>query len=262
LLCKGEAPIPKGQKAPMKRLAAIIAPWLEAQIPAAIAWGERMLAHAHGNIAKDGDSEPDFDMGELFDDVAAELSAAAVNALQDVGGAVGVDLTTAPEAAIQFARERGALLVGKRIVNGTIIDNPNGMFSVSDTLRGMIRDRVAQSISEGWSPQELASSLRDQFGDWRAETIARTETGYAYNNAAAEGYRELGVEYLEIVDGDGCLPDGHDDTAGTPSGEPGVIEDDAEADGQVWTVDQFQEHPLGHPNCVRGAVPAAVEEGE
>jgi hypothetical protein len=51
------------------------------------------------------------------------------------------------------------------------------------------------------------------------------------------------------------LPLGHDDGAPAPSGEPGSFEPEAEADGQIWTVEQYQAAILGHPNCVRVAVP-------
>ncbi len=270
-LCKGEAPMPKGQRGPMLRIKAIVAPWLAGQADAAVAWGERMLQHAQKyaptatplqvqTLTKSSADEPDFDMGALFDQIAEQLVDAALNSVSDIEATMGVDLVSAPSAATAFARDRAARLVGKKIIGGQIIDNPNGAFAISDTLRGVVRDTVTKAIAEGWSPDKLASSLRSEFGDWRAETIARTETAFAYGNAAAEGYKELGVEYLEIVDGAGCLPQGHDDGAPEPSGDRGVIEEDAQADGQIWTVEQYQENPIGHPNCIRAAVPTASDE--
>jgi hypothetical protein len=92
------------------------------------------------------------------------------------------------------------------------------------------------------------------FGEARASTIARTETAIAYNKGAAASYKAEGVSTVLVLDGEGCLPEGHDDGAPAPDGERGV-QDDAQADGQIWTPDEYAELPTGHPNCVRSAAP-------
>jgi hypothetical protein len=132
------------------------------------------------------------------------------------------------------------------------VDSPTA--AISDTLRAQVQDAVSRAIEESWTPAELSSTLKGYFEISRAETIARTETGYAYGNGAAELYKSEGVELLNIVDGPGCLPFGHDDGAPKSDGDPGSVQPEAEADGQVWTVGQYQSAILGHPNCTRTAV--------
>ena len=63
---------------------------------------------------------------------------------------------------------------------------------------------------------------------------------------SAETYRGAGVNTVTIMDGPGCLEDGHDDE------QPGV-------DGEVWSVQKWQEFPVGHPYCVRDGFPNIPE---
>ena len=199
------------------------------------------------------------DLGPGWDELAGELGKilgrAAGAGAEAATGVLGFDFESAPEAALSYARSRAAELVGKKLVAGHLMDNPDARWAITDTLRADINSLVGEAIEKGWSPQELTSELREvAFSKWRAETIARTETARAYNRGASAAYKEHGVARVEVLDGAGCLPDGHDDGAGAPSGEPGV-QDDAEANGQNWSVDEFEELPTGHPNCVRAAAP-------
>jgi hypothetical protein len=56
------------------------------------------------------------------------------------------------------------------------------------------------------------------------------------NVGAILSYREAGLEKVEVLDGDG------DDIC-------------AEADGQIWTLEQAEANPLGHPGCTRSFAP-------
>jgi hypothetical protein len=86
----------------------------------------------------------------------------------------------------------------------------------------------------------------------------------AFNRGEVTALRVDGIEAVEVVDGSGCLPDGHDDEA--LGAQPGVrgVQWDREADGQVWTLDEVgasdvDGHGLlvGHPNCRRALIEAA-----
>ena len=88
-----------------------------------------------------------------------------------------------------------------------------------------------------------------------APVVPVLEQELAYGEGAADVYEESDVTHVEILDGDGCLPSGHAAGAPKPSGRVGVVEEDAEANGQIWTVAQYRERKIGHPNCVRAAVP-------
>lgn len=243
-----------------RRIAKLLNAWLSGQVDAVVAWGLAELP-AEEKLAK-LDGPPIDDPGDLAEDLAKALEAAAKAGATEVSVGLGVELGVVPPAALDFARRRAGELVGKKWIDGEWIDNPNAKFRIDETLRADVQSVVTTAIEEGWSPEKLEEALRAHFEPWRAETIARTETGYAYGNAAAEVYAENDVDLLEILDGAGCLPEGHDDGAPLPSGTPGIVESGAQANGQIWTVEQYQEHIIGHPNCVRGTAVYIAPEKE
>lgn len=221
---------------------------------------EQALRWALGRLSKEGIAKADDAVPnptDLVDDLEDAMIDAVKAGTREAGMMIGIDFDTPPAAALRYARERAAEMVGmKANPDGTLIPNPNARFQIAEDLRGLVRETVSDAIEEGWSPQRLTSELSSHFDPWRAETIARTETGNAYNEGAIEVYRESGMEYVEIVDGDGCLPEGHDDGAGTVTDpEKGQVYIELQANGQIWTLEQFQQRRLGHPNCVRAGVP-------
>ncbi|HEY3315193.1 MAG TPA: phage portal protein, partial [Bacillota bacterium] len=132
------------------------------------------------------------------------------------------------EAAEEYARARAAELVGKRVLaDGTVIDNPDRRWAITETTRQAIRDEVERGLAESLSAVDLAEELRSShaFSASRATTIARTESGTAYNRGAIDGYRDSGVvDEVEVFDGDY----------------------DAEcqaANGQIWTLDEAEANP-------------------
>lgn len=120
---------------------------------------------------------------------------------------------------------------------------------LDETTRDTLRDELQSALEDGKgeSVTELAGRLRDAVSDSaalspsRALTIARTETAIAYNHGALLAYGQNGIEHVEVSDGD------DDDEC-------------AEADGQIWTIDEAMSDPTAHPNCVRSFSP--VVEGD
>jgi len=121
---------------------------------------------------------------------------------------------------------------------------------IHETTLQALRDVLQYGATQGWSVDDLVRGdpaagvrgIRDVVTETytnRARAIARTELGTAQNLAAVQRYREAGVTKVEILD------NGDDD------------DDDAckVANGQVWSVDYFEAHPLEHPNCTRAAAP-------
>jgi hypothetical protein len=229
-----------------------------------VPWAVAKL-NASSGAAKAAQDDPlagvDWDalVGELADTLETLTTAGA----QAATNALGLEWSEPPKNATAYAHDRAAELVGKKWVGGDLVDNPNPRWAITETVREDINRLVASAIEEGWGTRKLTEELRDiAFGDWRAETIARTETAIGYNKGAAAAYAENGVEKVTILDGPGCLPDGHDDSAGAPDDEVGV-QDDAEANGQVWTVSDYAASPIGHPNCQRAAAPVVeIPTGE
>jgi SPP1 gp7 family putative phage head morphogenesis protein len=104
-----------------------------------------------------------------------------------------------------------------------------------DALLATVRDVVAEGADQGLGPSEIADRLTDAvdgmtiWNDERAERIARTETMFAYNDAALQSYAEFGVERVEALDGD------YDEVC-------------AERNGQIFTLEEalaIEDHPNG-----------------
>ena len=148
------------------------------------------------------------------------------------------------QAAADYAEDRAAELVGmRRLDDGTLVQNPHAKWSVAQTVRDRIQGLVAKAVKEGWTRDRLAGEIEDgTIWETRADAIARSEVSIAVNQGAAKTYGEAGVQRVTILDGPGCLRDGHDDS------EDGV-------NGETWSLEEFQEYPIGHPHCRREGIP-------
>jgi hypothetical protein len=198
-------------------------------------------------IGGDPQAQADF-VRELGDALAAPFAEGLMAGTEAIGGAIAFDL--ANERAVAWAQTRGADLITQ----------------VDETTKDLIRGMVSRELEAGVTVQDLTDDLMQAFGDfseYRAERIARTETANAMNQGTIEGYRDADVGFVEVLDGPGCLPDGHDD--GAPEADPDVygLQDEAQANGQIWSLDDAAAYPVGHPNCVRAfaaVVPAPPAE--
>ena len=116
---------------------------------------------------------------------------------------------------------------------------------ILETTRQDIADAIEKGLAEGLGAAELGDRIEEAsaFSELRAETIARTETATLLNQASTESYREFGITHVEVIDG---------------------TDDDecAEANGQVWTIEEAQANPIAHPNCVRDFSPFFGEAPE
>lgn len=94
----------------------------------------------------------------------------------------------APAGAVAYVLNRGAARVTK----------------INQTTRDGISDLILAGLDAGMGPAELGDSIESWsgFDEYRSEMIARTELMDAYNSAAIGSYDELGVEYVEAIDGD------------------------------------------------------------
>lgn len=147
-----------------------------------------------------------------------------------------------PQAA-DYAEARGAELVGKKWVDGMLVDNPRAEWAITDKTRELVNELLSEALENGSSYQEFASRLEDLsvFDDARAELVARNEIALAMAGGKVAAFKEGDVEYVYIYDGDG---------------------DEAcqEANGELWTVEEYEANPLEHPNCERDARPATQSE--
>ena len=188
--------------------------------------------------------------GAFFDAVKPTLAESFLEGETLAADASGAEIAfgLTDEQATAYAEARAAEMVGKRLLeDGTLVDNPNAKWSISQTERDRLKATVAKAFEEGWTEQQLQREIESPaFWSWRSDTIARTEVALALNKGTVQTYRDANVETVTLVDGPGCLLDGHDDSL------PGV-------DGTVVTVQEFDDNPIGHPNCRRDGIPNLPE---
>ena len=152
--------------------------------------------------------------------------------------------------AQKYALDRSTSLIGKKWVNGKLVDNPNASLVITDTTRKEVKSLVEKAVQDGWSNDELALKLQDAgiFGKKRAETVARTETSTLENDLSINSYNEIGVKkkgWVTAKDGnvcDECLKN--------------------ENQGFIGLNEKFSNGliaPPSHPNC-RCAIIPYVEE--
>src|SRR5207237_5973416 len=102
-----------------------------------------------------------------------------------------------PNAAIvAWARDHAANLVGKRVLaDGTVIDNPNAAYALTDATRELLRGTIAQAFEEAWAVPELRQHLAESyaFSADRAQLIARTEVSRALIQGNVTAWKASGV---------------------------------------------------------------------
>jgi hypothetical protein len=156
----------------------------------------------------------------------------------------GVTVTEAAtdEEIAGFVALRTAELVGmKRLADGSLVQNPDARWAITDATREDLVRTVVQAIEEGWTPTQLAGVIQGAytFSPQRAAVIARTELArsQAFGNYIAWHLTGLSVMVQWVT-----------------SGEENVcpICDDLEDIGVVPLGFEFApgvEYPPIHPNC-------------
>lgn len=148
--------------------------------------------------------------------------------------------------ATEYARARAAELVGRRVkADGTIVDNPNPQWAITDSTRELLGSKIERALEDGWSADKLREEIRNSFAfsDRRARAIARTELAFAHVAAHEDVARELGAVGKRSLLGSEHASD-------VPEG---CICDDAAAAGIVGFDEEFvpgfKAAPF-HPHCV------------
>lgn len=124
---------------------------------------------------------------------------------------------------------------------------------IQETTKDALRELLAQANENGWSIDQIVRGVDGQHGlkdiveetyKNRARAVAISELGQAQNLATVERYRGADVQKVEILDG------GDDDSAPACN----------LANGQIWTLELFEQNLLQHPNCSRAAAPVFGDE--
>lgn len=172
-----------------------------------------VLAHVEGKLGQAGkaDDENDkaakqaADLADLsfFDDIPdlvipiierAAISSAR-QAFVQVGGQTTADLLNQmDDDAYAWAEEHAAEMVGKKFVDGELVDNPDAEYSISDSTRNMIEGKVKQALEEGWSRDRLSAEIKQiGFSGQRSSLIAQTELKMTHSAANIAGWRASGI---------------------------------------------------------------------
>lgn len=125
----------------------------------------------------------------------------AKKALAGVGVTVEGDLVNQVNAAaVEFARNRSAELVGKRWVNGVLMDNPNAAYRISDTTRELLRGIISKGLEDNVGTPAIAENIQNSFAfsEKRADLIAQTEVANANEQSKLTGWRDARAAGLKI----------------------------------------------------------------
>lgn len=210
-MLKRSAPLPKAARraAPINRERPAATKATKAILGATEAALSACLDEALEAVAHIGKSADDADkiaaalrlagLDALADALASILTDLVKDAVSEAVTQIGMEdakaIALANENAVAWAAEHAAELVGKKWVDGKLVDNPNAVYRIDEVTRDGVRSLVTQAIDEGWSNDRLAAELRSawSFSSARAELIATTETAFADVQGNMFAYRQSGV---------------------------------------------------------------------
>lgn len=175
---------------------------------------------------------------ELPDELETYLTAVAVDAGGEALESLDIDSDDVDELmrkrAESFAHDRTAEMVGKKWIDGDLVDNPNAQWVITDGTREMLRATTEQALDEGWSAQKFAAEVAENhaFSADRADTIARTELAFADIAGNAEGWKASGVvSGMQFLAAPDCC-------------------DECQArDGDIVSLDDLENAAPLHPRC-------------
>lgn len=118
---------------------------------------------------------------------------------------------------------------------------------INETTRKLLAQEISDGLNAGYSTEQIIegveadgyAGVKGLFSNWendRAKTVGRTESAIGYNLGSLGYYEQAGVIFVRVHDGD-------------------FDEKCEAADGQIWTVREAADHPIEHPNCIRGFDP-------
>ncbi|MDE3023544.1 MAG: phage portal protein, partial [Pseudomonadota bacterium] len=195
-------------------------------------------------------------LDDLAEPYADELTIVATGQAEKALTSLGVSTDLPFPEAEDYARNRGAELVGKKWVDGELVNNPDAQWVITDTTRDMLKTEIQDAITNGLTMDELTAQLTDShaFSEVRAAMIARTEVARATSMGSLAGYavaESQGVKVKKkwVTAGD----DKVDTSMCAPNAEAGAIALKSDFPSGDLT-------PPAHPNCRCSIVPVIDKE--
>lgn len=143
------------------------------------------------------------------------IELAAQKGVQAAYAQVGVDSASfklANDDAIEYAKNRGAEMVGMRWEDGELVQNdrlitrenmigPSPTWAISDTTRDKLTALVTKAKEEGWSATMFKQAIMecDAFSNDRALMIARTEAAFADSFGSLAQYKREGIKKKQAI---------------------------------------------------------------
>ena len=184
---------------------------------------------------------------DVGDDLASLSADTATTALAMVGVTERSDLVDQVNVrAVAFAKERAAELVGKRwMPDGSLIDNPNAKWAITDSTRDMLRTIISDGLEENIGTPAIAEAIQDGtvFSKARAKLVAHTEVANANEQSKLIGWRVAGENGVVVK------------KAWLTATDPCDVCIDNEAAGFIDLDDDFpsgDDAAPAHPRCLIG----------
>ena len=198
------------------------------------------------------DSIIDIDWSDFVGAVKPDLEDAALsgaaNAVANGHVTSGSAISSANQAARDYATDRSAELVGMKYdVEGNLVENPNAEWAISDTIREALRSILTESFED--ETPDILSQIQDAglFTPDRARMIARTEVNQAEVGGNIASWRAMG--------GGG--------TYDWVTGPNPCEQCQGYAEEGPYTLDEIENlMDETHPNCSCGPVPHIEEDEE
>lgn len=180
---------------------------------------------------------------ELIANLQADLEAAIAAGIAQARAQIHVNdanmISELNSIARDWASQRAAEMVGMKLVDGKLVENPNAEWAITSAVRQQIRSIVTDAFESETPLDSMIADIQDAgaFSDSRAEMIARTEVSNAQSQGNYEVWTAVGVEQVQWL-----LSADHS--------EPCVCEDNEDelrAIGKPFPSGDLM--PPAHPNC-------------
>ena len=101
----------------------------------------------------------------------------------------------ANKEAEQWISNRGAELIGKKLIDGEFVTNPDSKWAITETTRDSLRREVTNMLEGNMTAKELQEAIisNHAFSQSRAKMIAITETNTAWNTGNLIAWDKSGV---------------------------------------------------------------------
>lgn len=146
------------------------------------------------------------------------------------------------ERAVQFAKDRAAEMVGKRWVDGELVDSANAEMVITETTREEIKSIITQGLEDNLGRDWIATQIEQAFAfsPERARLIADAEVGNANGDGILGAMFEARAAGLDLEKQ--WYPDPNACDVCLANAEAGPIPLDQPFPGGV-------QKPLQHPRC-------------